>query len=309
MGTEEIAVLSEMANPQQMEILGDNRIILFDSSNGTVGKMLSMSGNTICGFGKRGKGHGELMSPVNFSVGQDGRSLYFYDYMAMAAQKFQISADSVRFVKTIDFKKNKACHRFNSVCQSTDNSYIGFGYDDKCRILNVADGGVKDNYTSYPHIDDNTECNWSFWSNLANQGVSPDRKHIVTTTGVGMLFEIFDIAEDGKISSKVLKAFYKPVFLLAKGAKPACVIFDNDKTFGGFKTLCLGNSKFWGTIYGKAPDYDAGNEIYEFDYDGNLLKKYKVKGTVVCMAATKDDRLYMILTDSHGENRLVKANL
>lgn len=309
----EIMLSEELVNPRQIEIVDDSLVVLFDNSDGAIGRLLSFSGNTICKFGKRGKGHGELMEPVNFSIGRDQRSVYFYDYKGMFIQKFMLSntLDTISFVKTIDMKKAsyEGFRRFNYVCQSADSTFVGFGYNDKCRILNVEDGHVKGIYTDYPHIEDNVEYNWSFWSNLANYGISPDRKHLVTTTGIGMLFEIFDITADGKIGSKVLKAFYKPIFQLAPGAKPACVIFDSDKTFGGFKTICLGNTKFWGSIYGAAPTYSSGNEIYEFDYNGKLLRKYKVKGNVVCMTMGRDGTLYMILTDNHGKNHLVTANI
>lgn len=307
--TEEIKMSVELTNPRQMVLLNDSMVVFLDNSKGTLGKVLSLSGSLVCEFGQRGKGHGELLEPVNFSLGRDGRSIYCYDYKVMASQKFQMSEsmDSVFFVKTIDYKT--VCKRFNSVCQRSDNSYVGFGYDDNCRILNVENGSVRDNYTKYPHIEDNMEYNWSFWSNLANYGVSPDHKHIVTTTAIGMLFEVFDIKSDGKLSSKVLKAFYKPVFLLAKGARPACVIFDNDKTFGGFRALCLGNDKFFGSIFGPAPNYSLGNEIYEFDYDGNLLKKYRVKGNVECMAYSTKGILYMVLSDVKGKNHLVRARV
>lgn len=313
LSTSEISTPERFANPQQMELVGDSLIVLFDNSAGTIGKVMTVAGTPKCAFGIRGKGRGEVMSPTNISVGTDGRSVYIYDYMAMASQKYVISpsADSVAFAKTIDFKKDdhQGFKRYNAVVHSSDADYIGFGYNDQCRIRSVQNGKIADNYTSYPHIEDNEEYNWSFWSNLSNYGVSPDGKHLVTTTGIGMLAETFSVKASGKIESESLSAFYKPVFKLAEGAKPACVIFDNDKTFGGFKTICLGNDRFWGVIYGKAPKFDAGNNIYEFDYNGKLQKKYRVEGDVACMAVSSQDVMYLITSDGKGNYRLSKTKL
>ena len=307
--TVEIVTDYQFGHPVQIKVVNDTLIAVFDNNRYIV-HLISERGRYLGGFGMIGKGNGEIVSPKCISVGSDASTVYLYDFKMARVVKFNVSDILKGFSNPVILENKQnlpvGVNRYTHVEYLDDDSYIGFGYNDNCRIQNVSNGHVADNYTEYPMLDENEEYTWSIWNNAANFAVSPDNKHIVITTGIGMLFEIFTVV-DGKISTKALKAFHKPVFGIAKGAKPACVTY-TDETFDGFTTICATNDGFYGCIGGKAPEYDLGNVIYYFDYAGDLEKKYKIDANVECLDIHKN-KIYAIVTDDGGEYRLLTASL
>lgn len=305
----EIKLNHEFVNPEALQMVNDTLMAVLDNGD-YVAHLISTGGNYICGFGMCGKGKGEIISPVSLSVGSDSQSVYIYDFKMARSVKF-VLADLLKGVNApveIDNKKNmpEQLRRFVYVVNFSDTDYMGFGYNGDCRIHNVENGKGVYTYTDYPKVDSNEEYTWSVWNNAARYAVSPDREHIVVTTAIGMLFEVLSVS-GGKIEQEALKGFYKPVFDVAEGAKPACVIF-NDNTYEGFSTVCATNRGFYGCVRGMGPDYGDDNKILFFDYGGNLLKKYKLDYNVKCIASCRDT-LYTIATDEKGEYHLLRMEV
>lgn len=302
------------STPRQIDFVTDSLLVVFDNKTvtGKLAHLFTKSGKPVGSFGMIGKGHGEMIYPYNICVGEDNRSVYFFDWRTSNSVRFMVDdilagrnvPVVIHLADSLDGDPN---YRFSTVYRFNDKDYIATGYNDEMRIMTVKDNRKVDNYTSYPKVDENEEYTWSIWSNSlwVKFGVTPNRKYLVNTTRIGMLFEIFELNE-GKIESKVLKAFYKPEFGIAKGAQPACVI-RNEKTISGFFALYCTDKSFWGVIGG--PGSTHYNEIYEFNYSGDLLNKYKVKGDVVCLAVNAEDEMYLIMMDKNGEQHLMKADL
>lgn len=308
----EISTNFTFADPQKMAMLGDSLLVIFDEkTSGKIAHVLQTNGEYIGSFGERGKAKGELITPEEFSVGKDGKSVYFYDYKTANTVKFDVSDISKGNVvpTVVDNHQitDKLINRFSNVWYFSDHSFLGFGYNDKCRILYVENGKMQDNYVDYPLLDDDVECNWSLWNNAASFAVSPDQKHIVITTGLGMVFEVLNI-ENGKINSHVVKKFHKAVYELAQGAKPKCVSYIPE-TFEGCGSIYAANGGFYKCVLGSGPYYRQNDIIYYFDYDGKLIKKYKVPKPVVCMCQGKANELYLIVTNEKGEYSLQKISL
>lgn len=307
-----IATNFSFADPQQMSVLGDSLLVVFDeTTNGKFAHVLRTNGEYVSSFGERGKAKGEMINPQNFSIGKDGKSIYFYDYTLTNTIKFNIEdilkGNVVPTIVDNHQITDRLINRFSNVCFFSDHSFVGFGYNDKCRILYVENNKVLDNYVGYPLLDEDEECNWSLWNNDASFVVSPDQKHIVITTGLGMVFEVLNI-EKGKVNSHMIKGFYKAVYDIAQGAKPKCVSYTNE-TFEGCGSICVSNDGFYKCVLGSAPNFDQNDIIYYFDFDGNLIKKYKVPNPVVCMCKGKGNELYLITVNKTGENSLQKINL
>ena len=193
----------------------------------------------------------------------------------------------------------------NDVWHIADEDFYGFGYDDVCRLMAVEDGKVQDIYTDYPPVDEDEENKWSIWNNMAKVGVSPDRKHIVIGTAIGSMFEVFSV-DDGKIHRDVFKAFYKPIYRLAPGAVPACVVA-TEETIWGFTSLYCTNESFWCVMGGE--QYSHRDVIYEFSYSGELLNKYKVEGQVEVLAVNPQGEMYLVITGEDKDLHLMFADL
>lgn len=303
----------QFANPEQIDIISDSLLIVFDKAgNLRLAHLFNFEGENKGSTGMIGRGRGEMISPRGFSIGNDNHSIYFYDFATGFSIKFMVedilkNKYQPKTIKLMDSLK-LAIPRFSSVYNLTDRDLIGFGYDNNCRIISVNNNRTVDNYTDYPPVDENEEYTWSIWDNMAQRKISPNKQYIVNATRIGMMFEIFHLTPQYKLEKKVFKAFHQPEFGLAQGAKPACVTF-NEKTFGGFSTLYCTDKSFFGVIDGPAPDYSHHNEIYEFDYSGELINKYKIDGEVACLAVSPEYEMYLIVTDKDGEQHLMKTDL
>lgn len=300
------------ANPKQIDRITDSLLVVFDKAgNQRIAHLFNDAGNHVKSFGMIGKGHGEMIYPEGFNIGQDGKTIYFFDWRTAFSVKFPLEnilsqENTPTIINNLD-STNHAIPHFDYIIRFTDTEYIGFAHTEETRIMCVDHNKPTEVYKDYPQVDENAEITRSIWYNMACQGISPDRKHIVITTRIGALLEVFEL-QNGKITSKTIQAFHKPEFGLAEGVKPACATF-NEKTFGGFSTLYCTNKSFFGVIDGPAPDYSHHNEIYEFDYSGELINKYKIDGEVACLTVSPEDEMYLIVTDKDGEQHLMKADL
>ena len=301
------------SHPQQIDFVSDSLLVVFDTkpSNGRLCNLFSKDGRLIGSFGMIGKGHGEMIYPEKISVGDDNRSIYLFDWRTSFSVKFEVgdvlAGNNEPFLINPMDSLKEIDKQFGSVIRFNDRDYIAIGYDGDMRLMWVKNNLKVDAYSQYPQLDENEEYTWDLWTNnaWAKIGISPNQKYLVSATRIGMLFEVFELGE-GKISSKELKAFYKPEFGVAEGAKPACVTWC-EKTTGGFCALYCTDKSFFGVIDG--PGFAHHNEIYEFDYSGDLLNKYKVKDDVVCLAVNDRDEMYLIVMDKDGEQCLKTADL
>lgn len=307
---QEVGYDSIFSRPDQMDFIADSLLVVHDQiGSENVAHLISFEGKYVHGFGKIGKGHGEMLSPQCFSVGTDGKSIYYFDWSTKNTIKY--SLDSI-------LSGSNACevlsngridgapeYGLNSILNSEDNAFYGFGYDNTCRLMTVSDGKVQDVYNDYPNVDENEENKWSIWTNMAKVGVSPNRKHIVIGTAIGSMFEVFSV-ENGKISRDAFKAFYKPVYRLASGTVPACVV-STQETVWGFTSLYCTDESFWGVMGGEK--YSHRDVIYEFSYSGELLNKYKVDGQIEVLAVNKNDEMYLVVTGADKKPHLMKADL
>lgn len=297
-------------SPKQMEIVGDSLLVVFNQEGQEqVGHVFSTRGKLLGSFGRLGKGHGEMIFPKNFSIGDDKKTVYFFDEQTSSAVKIPIR-DILAGKENPSPVPRTAPEGFEDYRQSAafyfaDDRYLALGFEAKSRIMNVEGGQITDNYTAYPRVADNEEHCWSIWNYVPRWGISPDRKHLVISTYIGCLFEVFSL-ENGKIRQKCLKAFYEPIYRVAPGAVPEWVT-GTEETIYGFYALYCTDKSFWGVIAGEG--HAHLNDIYEFGYNGELLRKYRIDGQVMTLAVSPDDVMYLIVLDPDGEQRLKSIDL
>ena len=179
-------------------------------------------------------------------------------------------------------------------------------------------------YEEYPSItkflNDNKQCKINYFRSHSVSAIKPDRTQLVNITGWGMVMEIFNIA-DGQVSSKLAHRFYRP-----QTDESDTEIFKGDKNnvIGGIQAyatdkyiyaLYNNNStvEYEKMIYGENKDLDAASAyvrntptlLLVFDYDGNLVARYKLDGLYDTISVC-NGRLY---AHTHYSGRLTEYDL
>lgn len=292
----------ELARPENILIFGDSIMVIFEPDAENVCKVISKDGKYMGEFGKKGKSKEELLSPVCM-VSENNDIVGIYDYNTMKLQRFSLRrllSNKNAYLSTFDFKdflsnEGKENTVINYILGLGINRYLLFG-NNKNRIIFTDKEKITNVYTEYPSTDKDEECNWAIWGYSARYGISPDRKHVVTTTYVGTLLETFDVSSN-KISSSITKGFIRPKYGIAKGAKPKWITPDYEHP-EGFYSLYVDDDKIYGTIGGK--DCEYRNELYAFDYAGKVLGKYIFPCDIKCMTKLAN-YMYFLLESDDGE--------
>lgn len=298
------------ATPMQIIGVDDSLLVIFDIDTDKKCKLLNTRGKVLGEFAQLGHSKDELISPVGISV-DDNRMVNVYDYSLRKINCYSVSdvingkTNSLRRIDVGKMLDNNKIEKtaVNFVQSISFNRHILFG-NNQNRIMLLNEDKISSVCDEYPNTDSDEECNWSIWGNSVKYGLSPDNKHLVLTTYVGALFEIFNM-EEGNVVSSVLKGFYPPSYNIAIGAIPKWVSADGDSP-EGFFALYAAKDRFYASIGGM--DCEHRNEIYSFDYNGNALGKYILPDDVMCLTLL-DGVFYIIMENKNGEYELYKAGM
>lgn len=293
----------EFGNPSTIDFINDTLMIVFDTNvNDYVAHIIDTNGHHIRSFGRKGRGEGELISPEDLSLSQRKDSVFVYDMMLQRMLGFNISQllsgeEQTPSQLQLNPEIEGLEYRFFHTEAGADGQLFGFG-PSTARIVTMTDGNPSYTYTDYPAADEDDETNKSIWNYSGSlNALSPDRKKLVVATHIGGLFEIFDL-DGGKLKSRTVKGFYKPEYSYAEGAVPKSVIPNSKNYIAGFRTLATGNDDFVAVLDG--PDVKRINEIFTFDYDGEVKSRkivgngwvniigYNENGDIYCFAWDKD---------------------
>ncbi|MDE6335683.1 MAG: TolB-like 6-bladed beta-propeller domain-containing protein [Muribaculaceae bacterium] len=273
----------ELGYPQSIDFITDTLMVILDNQiNDYVAHIISTSGKCYNSFGMKGRGKGEIVNPTGVTVSPNCDSVYVFDRSLRRLLGFDIKKilqkeeqEPIEITFDIDRIPNQH-YVLDNVEIDSDGTLYGFTIDEN-RFVTFNPNGSIETYGKYPEVDPDPETNRSIWNYSESMSMSPDRKHIVTASFIGGMFETFD-NNDGIITSKATKYFYEPVYDYAQGAIPKYVIRTKDTTLG-FCSVQAQNNHFIGVFYG--PENMYSNQIMRFDYDGNLLSR---KATGIGMA-------------------------
>lgn len=307
---EKIPLDFQLTAPTQIERIGDTLLVIFDADADKKCKLLNPKGTTIGEFVQLGHAKDEFISPVGISVA-DENIINVYDYSTglltgysvpdvMAGNKNPCHITNLRGL--LDNSK-KANTTINFVQSIGYNRHLLFG-NNQNRIMLLDGEKINYIYGKYPNTDSDEECNWAIWGHSAKYKLSPDNKHLVLTTYIGALFEIFNL-NDEKVESSILKGFTPPEYSVVSGATPKWISPEGDSP-EGFYALCTSKDRFYASIGGM--DCKRRNEIYSFDYEGNSTGKYVFPGDVMCFTLV-NDTFFFIIEGKNGEYGLYKAKL
>lgn len=307
---EKIPLDIQLTAPMQIERVNDSLIILYDADADKKCKLLNLKGKIIGEFAQLGHSKDEFISPVGISV-ENGNIVNVYDYSTGLLIGFSIHEvmDGIKNpcrrinVRELLDNDKKITTTINFVQSLGSNRHLLFG-NNQNRIILLDGEQVNYIYNEYPNTDSDEECNWAIWGHSVQYKLSPDNKHLILTTYIGTLFEIFNL-NDGKVKSTILKGFSPPKYHIVNGAIPKWISPDGDSS-EGFYALCASKNKFYASIGGI--DCEQRNELYSFDYEGNPMEKYIFPGDVRCLTEM-NDIFFFIIENKSGEYGLYKAKL
>lgn len=307
---EKLHIDFQLTCPMQIEGLNDSLLIIFDADADKKCKLLNTNGLRINEFVQLGHSQDEFISPVGISL-ENNNFINVYDY----STGFLIGYS----VPDVIGGKKSPCRRINvrkqlgqnkmdgtaiNFVQSIDSDqHLLFG-NNQNRIILWDSEKINCIYSKYPNTDKDQECNWAIWGHSVQYKLSPDNKHLILTTYIGTLFEIFNL-NGRKIESIVLKGFTPPEYSIVQGATPKWISPDTDSP-EGFCSLCTSNDRFYASIGGV--DCEQRNEVYSFNYEGNPIGKYIFPGDIKCFTQV-DETFYFIMEDKNGEYGLYHAKL
>lgn len=306
----------EFVNPLSIDVLGDSALLVFDDSRGDkLCHAVKYGDSLIMSFGEKGRAATEFIYPQGATMDNGGKFCYIYDYNKCTVVRFPMhgflaghgNADEFINMRKLYGEGVDASSRFYRVLSLSGNRFIGFGNQPANRIQVFDKSNVLSTYSDYPVLDENEENNWSLWGNKALFGVSPDERHIVVTTDIGAAFEVLSLSGN-EVKPVLARGIYQPIYSLAKGAVPPCVVA-NKETISGFSSLYVANDGFYAVLAG--PEYRY-NEILKFGFDGNCLQRYRLPEDidyVMCMRVEGDKLLAFVEVEGGNVVRLVEARL
>lgn len=296
----------EFGFPSSTDFISDSVIVVFDQNiNDNIAHVVTTKGRYISGFGKKGRGEGELISPNSITFNERRDSAFIYDFMLQRVLGYNLAKvinheEQTPSIYQIDINTiPNQKYRFSHVKSGQDGSLLCFAGEAN-RIVTMKNGTMQNIFTDYPLTDPDSETNMSIWNYSKDlNAISPDKSKLIIGTYVGGLFEIFDLA-DGSIKSRTVKGFYKPDYKYAEGAIPKCVTPNPETMVTGFRTISAGNDDFMAVIDG--PECKRMNEILTFDYDGNLKKRTAVKNGLIYTVSRNDKgEIYCIALDEESK--------
>ena len=306
---EKISTDIQLVTPTQILGINDSLLIIFDTDADKKCKLINLRGSIIGEFAQLGHSNYEYISPIGISVENDS-IINVYDYYTGFLTGYFVSdimtgnTDPYRRINIREILNNKKINTTINFVQSIgSDQYLLFG-NNKNRIILLDKEEIGYIYNEYPDTDSDEECNWAIWGYSVQYILAPDNKHLVLTTYIGSLFEIFNL-DDGKVKPTILKGFFPPKYNIVNGATPKWISPDEDSP-EGFYALCASNNRFYATIGGV--DCEQRNELYSFDYKGNPIGKYILSGDVKCLTQV-NDIIFFIIENKNGVYGLYKTNL
>lgn len=296
----------KFGNPSTIDFISDSIMVVYDENvNEYIAHVIDVEGHHINSFGRKGHGEGEIVSPINIAINEEGDSAFIYDFMMQRMVGYDLNKvmnniDQRPSITEFDISTIPGQeYRFTHVKIGPNKNMLGFSSGVN-RIVSMKDGKVQSTYTDYPLVDTDVETNWSIWNySQDRKSISPDKRKLVIATYVGGLFEIFDIRNDN-ISSRTVKGFYKPDYKYAEGAIPKSVSPNPETMVTGFRSINVGNEDFAAVLDG--PQTSRNNEILIFDFDGNLKERLVVdNGIINRIGRSKNGDMYVIAFDKDFE--------
>ena len=284
---------SILASPKELFLLdsllvvvdarcGDDLFYVFSSSNGAFLK----------GGGKKGEGPGEVLTPDEAHLNNEG-ILSYWDISKNRVIRYNVKELLLGFDSYYNefyFDRKLMLTSFLDVI-AFKNGYLYNGNTDKHIGIYEADSYVDS--PILPDIDSpeigRAIMNKSHWA------MTPDEKKMVRATSIGGIVQCYTV-ENNKVEEYWIKLFFPPVYKLVEGAKPVWITWCEESQMG-FDDLYVTNQYVYLLLNGKfAKDKPFANEILVMDWNGNIKKKFILDRTVKTIAVDEDQKVIYATT-------------
>lgn len=254
----------------------------FYGDDGFVKVLDTGTGKIIGHVANKGDGPNELLSIGNTDCisSEKGDLLYVFDPMAKKIQQYNIdnlsASTSPKPLNTFKLPTNS---RYSEIMR-TPTGYIASGLMENKKFILLNDSlqecGHGGHYAPKPSNKASAMLNV-----LANNGkfaISKDRKHIVNIIYIAGIITCYTLDDTSHTISLKWEKTVSNFNYEVRGEA-----FNNNEVMG-YQDISLGNKFIYALYSGETEDPNApatyGKEIHVYNYDGNLVKLYKLSQPV-----------------------------
>jgi|GEM_PF-1782396 hypothetical protein len=258
------------------------------------------SGKHISGMIHRGRGPGEMSGIQTLSV--LGDAIYAYSIMEAKMQIYHSFSDyAAAQPDSVIYFGNRSV---GAILPFKDR-YVGWSRSIEKRYITFDKDGVETSaYSKYPELPGVSDMHTirSIWWPSQLLRVKPDQSKFVVSRCRGAMLEIFSLAGD-TISLLKEKRFYPPkVKVLERGEVESLP----EEILG--LTYAATTDKYIYAVFQGKSTFDTSvsdNWVYVFNWEGEPVRSYKVKGGVARIAFDAPERRMYIQTRTAdgGEDR------
>ncbi|RHJ94026.1 BF3164 family lipoprotein [Parabacteroides bouchesdurhonensis] len=286
--------------PSQLE-LKDSCLFLFRTLGVTAKVIKEIDGSDFGMFGNIGQGPDEFISP--FYIGGNDSTMYIYDLTLRCVREYNLRniSDSLLFTK-VEEKKLPSSDIVYHSAKRLDNGYsVAQILNGTSNLFLVLDEDLKivSQFGENPFSNKISDM-YPFWGYLCSHG----NQFVFAAMRYGYIVS-YKIRKDG--SPVLLWEHYlsQPYYSIHKN-----ILRWNADNLMGFYNVKM-NSKYIFALYSGVEDTNSleqiPNNLLVFDFDGNLVKNFKIDKNCGRLAVSEDNIVYAFYTDP--DVGIVKYNL
>ena len=253
------------------------------------------SGEKISAILPYGRGPGEMTSSPDLFVLED--SIYAYSITDSKLYKYYSIRDYTGIMPNDIINFN---NRLLSWVRPFKNKYLaGTNARNNRFIIYDVNGNEEFLYTKYPDFDDIGYNDSLTVRNIflggTDVGVKPDGTKFAIVLSHGAMLEIFSISEN-TISLHKEKRFYPPKMEITDGSLKSVQALPSQ--IRGFYDIKTTDEYIYALFDGTRLDgeFIPPSYIYVFDWDGNPVRSYKVKGGLMRFALDAENKMIYCTT-------------
>lgn len=254
------------------------------------------TGELLCTRGRKGKGPGELIKPVQMSINKQTKDLYIHDYGKQKLFRYSIpELLAGSYLPQEEIALNHALAKQAHISFYKDSLFISHGYDTRLLVASLGDYKIEDN-KPFPEIV-SPASDWNiFLQNWSCRTFDPDHNRYVRATLIGGIMEIFTISDKG-VQLNHRHFFYKPLF-----EKRGTLYLPVPETVYGFRHLAATENYIYASMIGQTDPKKLPKTIYRFDWKGKPIDCIETPFEIENFIVSEDDsRIYATVYIEHEQ--------
>lgn len=241
------------------------------------------TGKLLCTSGKKGKGPGELINPVQISIDKRTKDLFVYDYGRRKLFRYSIpgmlaGSDMPRE----EISLNQALAVQEHISYFKDSLFVSHGYDSRLCVASLQNYKIEDQ-EPFPEVVPAAK-DWNlFLRNWSCSTFDPAGNRYARATLLGGIMEIFTVSNE-KIQLEQRHFFYEPLF-----EKQGNFYLPVAETVYGFRHLAATEKYIYASLIGQTNPQSLPKTIYRFDWRGNPVDCIETPYEIENFTVSEDD--------------------